>query len=275
MRLAALGQPPYKARRPLARLGRNGYVAPSATVYGNSITLAAGCFIDERVTIFQHSGGGPVTAFSQPAGVEMAMAGWETVAAHESYMGLVEFGVGLIPAGGGCKEVLSRYLGDLPATVTFDPNPFVQQAFKGIALASVSTSAEEARELLYLRPQDKLILDPDALIHGAKQLVLGMRAGGYEAPRARSFVLPGPSGRSAIELFLNQMHDGGYATDHDVVVGKKLAYVLTGGNISTNQRVDEQHILDLEREAFLSLCGMEATQARIQHMLSTGKPLRN
>lgn len=208
-------------------------------------------------------------------GCEVAMQSSATQAAGELYMGLVEVGVGLIPAGGGCKEILSRYLGDIPKAVDFDPNPFVQTAFKNIALASVSTSAEEARDMLYLRPNDRLSLDPDALVQDAKTLALGLVRGGYVPPKARTFRLPGPSGRAAIEVFLKSMRDGGYATPHDVVVGKKLAHVLTGGHISPNQEVTEQHVLDLEREAFLSLCGMAATQERIQHMLTTGKPLRN
>jgi 3-hydroxyacyl-CoA dehydrogenase len=208
-------------------------------------------------------------------GAEIAMQSSATVAAGELYMGLVEVGVGLIPAGGGCKEMLARYLGDIPAAVDFDPNPFVQAAFKNIGLASVAESAEEARDMRYLRPQDRLCLDPDALVADAKKLALGMVAGGYQAPARQRFRVPGPSGRAAIELFLFQMHEGGYATDHDLTVGKKLAHVMTGGDVPANTVVDEQHILDLEREAFLSLCGTQQTIDRIQHMLTTGKPLRN
>jgi 3-hydroxyacyl-CoA dehydrogenase len=208
-------------------------------------------------------------------GAEIAMQSSATVAAGELYMGLVEVGVGLIPAGGGCKEMLSRYMGDIPASVDFDPNPFVQAAFKSIGLAAVAESAEEARDMLYLRPNDRLCLDPDALIGDAKKLALGMVAGGYRAPAQKTFRVPGPSGRSAIELFLYQMHEGGYATDHDLTVGKKLAHVMCGGDVPNNTVVTEQHILDLEREAFLSLCGTQQTIDRIQHMLTTGKPLRN
>jgi 3-hydroxyacyl-CoA dehydrogenase len=118
-------------------------------------------------------------------------------------------------------------------------------------------------------------MDPDALIQDAKNLAIGLVTSGYKPRRPRRFKLPGPSGRAAIELFLYQMHKGGYATGHDVTVGKKLAYIMTGGNIPSGTVVDEQHILDLEREAFLSLCGDPNTQARISHMLETGKPLRN
>ncbi|MCB9777828.1 MAG: 3-hydroxyacyl-CoA dehydrogenase/enoyl-CoA hydratase family protein [Alphaproteobacteria bacterium] len=208
-------------------------------------------------------------------GAEVAMHSAHTQAAGELYMGLVEVGVGLIPAGGGCKEMLTRYLGDIPEGTEYDPNPFVQAAYKNIALAKVATSAEEARAIGYLRPTDRLTLDPDQLIHDAKKAALGLAQGGYTPPRKRRFKLPGPQGRAAIELFLYQMHEGKYATDHDVVVGKELARVMTGGDIPRGRWFDEDEVLALEREAFLTLCGMEATQARIQHMLMKGKPLRN
>ncbi|MBI4702932.1 MAG: 3-hydroxyacyl-CoA dehydrogenase/enoyl-CoA hydratase family protein [Deltaproteobacteria bacterium] len=208
-------------------------------------------------------------------GAEVAMRASACQAGAELYMGLVEVGVGLLPAGGGCTEVLCRYLGGIPEGTTFDPNPFVQQAFKGIGMATVSMSAEEARGLGYLRPQDRLSLDPDALIQDAKLLALGMVKAGYRPPRKPKLKLPGPSGRAAIELFLYQMHKGGWASEHDLKIGRKIAYVMTGGDIPTNTVVGEQHVLDLEREAFISLCGEPKTQERIQHMLSTGKPLRN
>ncbi len=208
-------------------------------------------------------------------GCEVGMQGSATVAAAELYMGLVEVGVGLIPAGGGCKEMLARALGDVVEGTEYDPNPFVQAVFKNMALAKVSMSGEEARAMGYLRPTDRLVLDPDALIHEAKRTALGLAMAGYKPPRKRRFKLPGSSGRAAIELFLYQMHEGGYATDHDVTVSKKLAWVLTGGDVPAGTWLGEDQILDLEREAFLSLCGMEKTQERIQHMLMKGKPLRN
>ncbi len=208
-------------------------------------------------------------------GAEVAMQSAHTQAAGELYMGLVEVGVGLIPAGGGCKEMLTRYLGDIPEGTDYDPNAFVQAAYKNIALAKVATSAEEARAIGYLRPSDRLTLDPDQLIFDAKQAALGLVQAGYKPPRKRRFKLPGASGRAAIELFLYQMHEGGYATDHDVTVGKRLAYVMTGGDVPANTWFDEDQILELEREAFLGLCGEQKTIARIQHMLMKGKPLRN
>ena len=208
-------------------------------------------------------------------GLEVAMQSSACQAGGELYAGLVEVGVGLIPAGGGCKEILARTLGTIPEGTEYDPNPFVQQIFKNIGLATVATSAEQCRAMGYLRPQDRVTMDPDALIQDAKNLALGLVKAGWKPARPRTFMLPGPSGRSAIELFLATMHQGGFATDHDMVVSKQLARILTGGDIPTNTWVDEQHVLDLEREAFLSLCGEQGTIMRIQHFLQTGKPLRN
>jgi 3-hydroxyacyl-CoA dehydrogenase len=208
-------------------------------------------------------------------GVEVTMHSAAIQAQGELYAGLVEVGVGLIPAGGGCKEMLARYMGDIPAGVAYDPNPFVQKAFEHIAMAKVATSGEEARDAGFLRASDRLTLDPDRQIGDAKRLALGLVTAGYKAPRKRTFKLPGASGRAAIELFLYQMREGGFITAYDIVVAKKLAYVLTGGDIPANAVRTEQDILDLEREAFLSLCGNAETLARIQHMLEKGKPLRN
>ena len=168
-----------------------------------------------------------------------------------------------------------RFLGEFPQTVDYDPNPFLNKAFEQIGLAKVSTSAEEAREMFYLRRTDKVVLDSDALIAEAKKAAYGLAHSGYVAPAKRTIKVPGPSGRAAVELFLYSMQEGGFATEHDVTVGKQLARVLTGGDRPAGSVVTEQDLLDLEREAFLSLCGEEKTHARIQHMLQTNKPLRN
>lgn len=208
-------------------------------------------------------------------GCEVAMQSAATQAAGETYIGLVEVGVGVLPAGGGCKEMLGRYLGNIPKGTDYDPNPFVQAAFKNIGMAEVAKSAEEARDIGYLRPTDGVTLDPDALIADAKKVALGLAQANYKPPRRRTFKLPGASGRGAIEAFLYSMHEGGFITDHDLTVAGKVAWVMTGGDIPSGTWVDEQHILDLEREGFLSLCGEEKTLARIQHMLTKGKPLRN
>jgi 3-hydroxyacyl-CoA dehydrogenase len=208
-------------------------------------------------------------------GSELSMHSAATVAHGELYMGQVEAGVGLIPAGGGCKELLMRYLGDAPQGVSYDPNPGVQAVFQMIGLAKVSMSAEEARDLGFLRNTDQVVLDRSALLKKAKAVALGLVQAGYTPPRRRTCKLPGPAGGAAIQLFLDTMHEGKYATDHDLVVGGHLVKVLTGGDIPSGTVRTEQQLLDLEREAFVSLCGEPKTQARMQHMLQTGKPLRN
>ena len=213
--------------------------------------------------------------FTFGGGLEVAMHSSATMAAGETYAGLVEVGVGVLPAGGGCKETIYRFLSNIPKGVEYDPNPYVQQAFKQIALAQVAESAEEARELGYLRPTDGLSLDPDGHIQDAKDMALGLARGGYRPPPRKKIKLPGPSGRSAIELFLYGYLEGGFASAHDVLIGKKIANVLTGGDIPTNSWVDEQHLLDLEREGFVSLCGESKTRDRIQYFLENKKPLRN
>ena len=208
-------------------------------------------------------------------GVEVAMQSSATVSSGDVFMGLVEVGMGLIPGGGGCKEVMVRYLGDVPQDIDYDPNPFLQKAFERIAMAKVTSSAGEAMDWGYLRPTDRITMDPDALIADAKKLALGLVASGYKAPRQRSIKVPGAGSKAAISLFAYQMHEGGYITDHDTTVANKLAHVLTGGDVPAGTVRTEQDLLDLEREVFLSLCGEEKTLARIQHFLQTGKPLRN
>ncbi len=208
-------------------------------------------------------------------GLEVAMQSAATVTTGEVFMGLVEAGMGLLPAGGGCKEMLRRYLGDIPKAVSYDPNPFVQAAFLNMGLAKVSTSSSEARNMLYLRSTDKVVMDPDRIIAEAKRTALGLARSGYRAPTPTTFRLPGRAGVAPIELQLNDFVWGGMATEHDAFVAKRVAHVLCGGDIAPNTEVTEQHILDLEREGFLSLLGTEKTQARLLHFIQTGKPLRN
>jgi len=208
-------------------------------------------------------------------GAEVAMQSAATVASGETYMGLVEVGVGLIPGGGGCKEMAMRFLGDQPHGVKFDPNPFVQKAFEIIGTAKVATSAEEARSFGFLRPNDRVVIDPDARLATAKKLARGMADGGYKPRAQRRAMAAGRTGYAAIEAYLYQMHEGRYISEHDMTVGLKLANVLVGGDVPQGTMLSEQAFLDLEREAFLSLCGEPKTIERIQHMLQTGKPLRN
>jgi 3-hydroxyacyl-CoA dehydrogenase len=188
-------------------------------------------------------------------------------------MGLVEAGVGLIPAGGGCKELLARHLGDVPDD--FDPFVYVKKIFMQIALGKVSTSVEEARAMGMLQTTDGVTLNRDFLLHDAKQTALGLARAGYRPPRARTFRLPGPSGYATLRSTLQMMHEAHQITAHDIVVGSALAKVLTGGSTAPTVRVSEQHILELEREAFVSLCGEEKTRERMQYMLMNNKPLRN
>ena len=208
-------------------------------------------------------------------GVEMTMASWATVADHETYMGLVEVGVGLIPAWGGCKELLRRKVNPVMRTANADVLPVLEEVFTQVATAKVATSAWEAKELGYLRPTDLMAFNSDHRLAQAKQLALSLVASGARPPEVEKIYAPGRDVYYALLLGLKSFHWGGYATDHDVTVGRKLAYVLCGGDLSAPAWVDPWYILDLEREGLLSLAGEPATQARVMHMLQTGKPLRN
>jgi 3-hydroxyacyl-CoA dehydrogenase len=210
-------------------------------------------------------------------GCEMTLHADRARAAAETYIGLVEVGVGLIPAGGGTKEMLVRALDSIPPGVSeADPFPFVKRAFETVAMAKVATSAAEAKALGFLREDDSYSMNADRLIADAKQEVLALASVGYQQPRQRTDVLAlGNSALSTIKLGIHQMKRGGFISDYDAVIGERLAKILTGGDLNHETRVSEQYLLDLEREAFLSLCGHRQTQERIAHMLKTGKPLRN
>ncbi|MGQ9897603.1 MAG: 3-hydroxyacyl-CoA dehydrogenase/enoyl-CoA hydratase family protein [Acidobacteriota bacterium] len=208
-------------------------------------------------------------------GCEITMHGDRVRAAAESYIGLVEVGVGLLPAGGGTKEMLVRCADRVRGTEA-DLMVFVKEVFQNIMLAKTSTSAEEARELGYLRPTDGITMNRDRLIADAKHAVLALAQEGYRQPMMRTDIPAlGESGLAVLKLGLHQMLRAGYATEHDVVIGTKVAKVLTGGDLNHPSTVSEQDLLDLEREGFLSLLGERKTQERIQHTLKTGKPLRN
>ena len=217
-------------------------------------------------------------------GCEICLASDKLVAAAETYMGLVEVGVGLIPAGGGTKELLIRNTSERLFEVAkggLYPKqipllPFVARAFETIAMAKVGTSAKEAIKLGILRASDHVCVNADYRIKKAKDTVLALNLEGYTPPRPLNKIRV--MGRDAMGVFkyaLYNMHKAGFVTDHDLVVAAKVAEVLTGGNVLPETEISEQHLLDLEREAFLSLCGTKGTQARMAHMLKTGKPLRN
>ncbi|MBW2618667.1 MAG: 3-hydroxyacyl-CoA dehydrogenase, partial [Deltaproteobacteria bacterium] len=215
-------------------------------------------------------------------GCEICLACDRVRGAAETYLGLVEVGVGVIPAGGGCKELVVRNTENLfkvakggvyPSQI--DLTPFVARAFETIALAKVAASFKEAIQLGYLRPVDKMTINRDFLIHEAKQTVLALALEGYQPPVRRPIRVMGVDGKALLDYAVYTMHKAGYVTDYDVVVAGKLAWVLTGGDVLPETEVSEEYLLDLEREAFLSLCGEARTQARMEHMLKTGKPLRN
>lgn len=209
-------------------------------------------------------------------GCELCLSSHRIWAAAETYMGLVEVGVGLIPAGGGTKEMLLRFTERVPADVQVDLFPLVRQAFETVAMAKVSTSAKEARKLGFLSFGDGITMNRDHLLYGAKQAVLSMVREGYEPPLQKGAIkVLGEKGYALLTVGLFYMREGGYISPFDEHVAKKLAYVFSGGRLPPGSEVTEQYLLDLEREAFLSLCGERKTQERIEHMLKTGKPLRN
>ncbi len=219
-----------------------------------------------------------VTAVHQMAlggGAEYAMTGWETVAAHESYIGLVEFGVGLIPAGGGCKEVVRRKINPTMRTPNADVLPDMQETFEQVALAKVATSAWEAKSMGYLADTDIIAMNSDHRLAVAKKRALQLVASGVRPPEVEKIYAAGRDVYSALLMGIKSLEWGGYASEHDAKIAKKLAFVLCGGDISAPAWVDPWYILDLEREAFLSLLGEQKTIERIMHMLQTGKPLRN
>ncbi|MGH2505726.1 MAG: enoyl-CoA hydratase/isomerase family protein, partial [Ktedonobacterales bacterium] len=228
----------------------------------------------------------PVPVVVAPAGrvlgggCEIVMHGQHVRAAAETYLGLVEVGVGLVPAGGGCKEMLARWQ-TLVRKVTHEGGPFApaRHAFEIIAVATVATSADDARTYGFLTKTDAVTLDRERLLTDAKADALALaatRASGAWQPPEQAVIRPaGVGARLALEQQVENLRLRGAVTAHDVVVAGKLAGVLTGGEHSPIETLTEQDILDLEREAFLSLCGTAATQARMDHMLKTGKPLRN
>lgn len=207
-------------------------------------------------------------------GVEACLPADRIVAAAETYFGLVEVGVGLIPAGGGCKELALR-VSRAVRHPDADLQPYLNQAFETVGMAKVSTSGHDAKRLGLLSPNDRIIVNQDHLIHEAKQAVLRMARDGYEPVPEEKIRVAGAEGKAVLQLGAYTMRQGGYISDHDVKIAGKLAHVLAGGDVPAGSLVTEQYLLDLEREAFLSLCGEPKTQQRMQHMLSKGKALRN
>ena len=206
-------------------------------------------------------------------GCEFIMHCDRAVATLESYIGLVEVGVGLLPAGGGCKEFAMRAAADAKGG---DLNPFVQKYFRTIAMAEVARSAEHAKELGYLRPTDTIVMNRYELLEIAKAQLRALAASGYRPPlRQNAIPVAGRSAIATIKAFMVNMLEGGQISEHDYLIGAKVATVLCGGEVEGGSLVDEQWFLDLERRHFMELMATEKTQDRIEQMLKTGKPLRN
>lgn len=208
-------------------------------------------------------------------GAECALGGNAIQASAELYMGLVEVGVGLIPGGGGTLGLLRNLYGPYTEDRSFDPLPFVSKAFLTIGTAKVATSAEEARELGFLKTGDGISMNRDFLLADAKAKAIGLAESGFLPPRKTKFRLPGPSGAATIDMMLYDMEQNGQISAWDRRIGRVLARVLTGGDTSPGAWVTEERMLELELDGFLSLCGEEKTKERLLHMLQTGKPLRN
>ena len=216
-------------------------------------------------------------------GCEICLASDRVRFAAETYMGLVEVGVGLVPAGGGTKEFYLRateHLFEVPRGGLYPKQielmPYIARAFETIAMAKVATSGPEAIKMGYLRPTDKMTVNRDYQIEDAKQTVLAINMEGYQPPLPKDEIrVAGENTFAMIKLGLWSMHESGFITDHDVTVSTEVGRILCGGEVLPDTLVSEQYLLDLERESFLRLCGDPNTQMRIQHMLQTGKPLRN
>jgi 3-hydroxyacyl-CoA dehydrogenase len=233
----------------------------------------------QRVNMAIKYAPGPVVAAPQGmalgGGCEISMHSARIQATGESYIGLVETGVGLVPGGGGTKEMLIRANEHSAGGENLDLFHALKPIFETIAMAKVSTSGEEARSLGFLRPSDLISMNRDRQVADAKRTALAMVRAGYHPPAPAEIRVLGDEFLAAAKLAIHMLVRGEFATEYDGVVGRKLANILAGGALSAPQMVSEQYILDLEREAFVSLCGERKTQERVAHTLKTGKPLRN
>ncbi|MEM6336756.1 MAG: enoyl-CoA hydratase/isomerase family protein, partial [Bacteroidota bacterium] len=209
-------------------------------------------------------------------GCEMTLASPHPVASMESYIGLVELGVGLIPAGTGTAH-MAAWAGETASTdFPSDVQTKLRQAFEQIAMAKVATSAQEAQDFGYLPPEAVIVMNADRRFHVAKQEVVRLSEEGYAPPPRRTSVhVLGRPGRAQFEAALYQFRAGNFISDYDRHLASRLAHVLTGGDLTGPAHVDESYLVDLEREVFLSLLGEQKTMERIQHILTTNKPLRN
>jgi 3-hydroxyacyl-CoA dehydrogenase len=194
------------------------------------------------------------------------------VAAFESYPGLVELGVGVIPAGGGCKEMALRAASHAAQA---DLMTYIQSSFQQIATAQVASSAIEAMQMGYLRATDQCMMHANEVLYAALVKVYALQETNYLPPLAKRFKIAGMEGHARLQAGLVNWLEGGFISKHDYTLANELAFVLCGGDLNQGTLVDEQWMLKLEREAFIKLAKTELTQARINHLLETGKPLRN
>ncbi len=209
-------------------------------------------------------------------GCEICLAADRIVGHAELYMGLVEIGVGLLPAGGGCLNLWRKFVRTIPASVSeVDLTRFFIPVFMNIAMAKVSTSAADARANGFIGPQDRIVFNRDYLIGEAKREVLKMVSDGYAPSAKRQITVVGESAQGMIAAEIYNMHRAGFITDYDAHLAKRIAYVISGGEVRANTTLDEEVVLTLERQAFMELLREDKTVARIDHMLKTGKPLRN
>ena len=207
-------------------------------------------------------------------GAEICLHSHAIQASSETYMGLVELGVGLIPGGGGTKEMAVRAMEGILPGIQVAPDYFFAKRFEAVAMAQVSTSAEKARQLGFLRDHDRYSMNLDHIIMDAKARVIDL-ARNFRPNLPTKVKMGGAGVRATLEVALYGMRQGNYISEYDMYLGKKLAYAMTGGDRPAGMLVDEQYLLDVEREAFMSLVGEAKTQDRIRHMLAKGKPLRN
>jgi 3-hydroxyacyl-CoA dehydrogenase len=238
--------------------------------------------VHDLQTVLQRAKYAPFPVVAAPFGLtlgggcEVCLAVDRIVGHAELYMGLVEIGVGLLPAGGGCLNLWRRTLQTIPASVTdVDLGRFFIPVFMTIAMAKVSTSAADARASGFLGARDRIVFNRDYLVGEAKKEVLKMVDEGYAPPAKRKIRVFGESAQGMIAAEIYNMHKGGFISDYDALLAKRIAFVISGGAIRANSELDEEAILTLERRTFMELLRQEKTVARIEHMLNTGKPLRN
>ena len=239
-------------------------------------------FIKSAQEGIQHAGYADFPVIAAPYGLtlgggcEICLASDRIVAHAELYMGLVEIGVGLLPSGGGCLNLWKKFVNAIPNAVKgYDLSKFFMSVFMSIATAKVSTSAADARSNGFLVPSDRIVFNRDYLIAEAKKEVVRMAEAGYAPPLKKKIPVMGQAARSMVRSEIDNMLQGKFITEYDAFLAERLAFVISGGDTKGDNEIDELAILKLEREAFVDFWKEEKTLARVDHMLKTGKPLRN